>query len=202
MKKCSFTLLSFLLLSVASFPQENYFGVKLGLSSNYMPFVKQGEKTTSHKTGFNVGVVNYFQAGPNFAIQSIFQAAMRGGQLNEVDFTTWHFEVPLNFLLTDGGFFIGGGPYISFGIGGHSRGENLEPGNDVDIYADEKKPDFIFRQPEAGLNAVIGYNFAKGFSMQANFAQSINSLNTGPNGYKVRPHSLGFAVAYLFGKCR
>lgn len=203
MKKFSFTLLCLLMISLAGFSQYNrqYYrlGIHLGIASNYLGFKNEDGKVKSRKTGFHIGVLNYFQAGPHFAIQSNLQLAMKGGQLHEIEFTTWHLDLPINFLITDGSFFFGGGPYVSFGLFGRGKGENPEPDGPFDIYTEEK-PDFLFRQPEGGLNAVIGFNFAKAFLLQANFSQGLTNRYWGQDGYKVRSKALGLSVAYLFRK--
>jgi hypothetical protein len=194
MKKFSFTLFFLLMFLLAGFSQYYQFGIKLGITSNYLRFSNEHEKLRSQKTGFNIGALNHFQLGKHFAMQSNFQVAMKGGHLHDIEFTTWHFEVPLNFLFTDGGFFIGGGPNISFGLFGRAKDETPDP--------DGEKHDFLFRQPEGGLNAVIGFTIAEHLLFQANFSHGLHNLIWGEDNYKVRPKSLGFTVAYLFGKYR
>jgi hypothetical protein len=186
MKKYSFTLFLLFLFSLAAFSQYYRFGIKLGVTSNYLKFSNEYEKVKSRKTGYNFGVLNYFQLGKNFATQSNFQVAKKGGQLHDIEFTTWHLEATINFLFTSGSFFVGGGPNVSLGLFGKSNGEN----------------DFLFRQPEGGLNAVIGFIFAQNLLLQANFSHGVHNLVWGEDNYKIRPKSLGFSAAYLFGKCR
>ena len=201
MKKYSFTLFFLLIFSLATFSQYLRFGITLGTTSNYLRFKNEEGKLNCQKTGFHIGGLSYYQAGPHFAIQSNFQLAMKGGQLEDVEFTTWHLDMPINFLFTAGSFFAGAGPYVSFGLFGSSRGENPEPDGPFDIYIEEH-PDFLFRQPEGGLNAVIGFTFADAFSLQANFSQGLTNRHWGQDGYKVRAKAMGVTVAYLFDKFR
>ena len=113
MKKFCFTFLCLLTISMAAFSQRQGFGVKAGITSNYLAFsAYDGDvKFQGHKTGFVLGFMNQFQVAKHFAIQPNVQVALKGAQLNDVKYQTWHIDVPVNFLLTSNGFFFGAGPY-------------------------------------------------------------------------------------------
>jgi hypothetical protein len=202
MKKFSFTFLCLLSISISGFSQRQGFGIKAGVTSNYLAFsISDGDvKFQGHKTGFVFGLVNQIQVAKHFAIQPNVQVALKGAQVNDVDFQTWHIEVPVNFLITDNGFFFGAGPYISFGVDGKAKGENVQPDGEADIYSEGEEPPYLFRQVEGGVNVLMGYTLANGLTISANFSHGLHNLNKNDDGIKIHSKSFGFTITQLFGK--
>lgn len=204
MKKCSFIFLCLLTISLAAFSQRQGFGVKAGVTSNYLSFSADDgdEKFQGHKTGFVFGFIDHLKVAKHFVIQPGVQVALKGAQLNDVKFETWHVEVPLNFLVTDNGFFFGGGPYISIGLDGKAKGENVQPDGEADLYSEGEDPPFLLKKVEGGANVLMGYTFANGLTLSANFSHGLNNLNRNDDNIKIHSKSLGFTLTQLFGKSR
>lgn len=202
MKKFTFTFSCLLIISIAGFSQRQRFGIKAGVTSNHLTFSASDgdEKFQGHKTGFVFGLVNHLQASKHFAIQPNVQVALKGAQVNDVTFKTWHIELPVNFLITDNGFFIGAGPYISFGIDGRAKGDIVQPDGEADIYSEGEEPPFLFRQVEGGVNVLMGYTFASGLTLSANFSHGLHNLNKNDDDIKIHSRSLGLTIAHMFGK--
>jgi hypothetical protein len=202
MKKCSFTFLCLLAFSMAAFSQRQGFGIRAGVTSNYLAFSHEDAeiKFQGHRTGFVFGLLNHLQVAKNFAIQPNVQVALKGAQVNGVKFETWHFEVPLNFLVTDKGFFFGAGPYISFGLDGKAKGEGVQPDGEADLYAEGENPPYLFKKVEGGANVLIGYSLANGLTLSAHFSHGLHNLNKNEDDIKIHSKSFGFTIAQLFGK--
>jgi hypothetical protein len=202
MKKFCFTFLCLLSISMAGFSQRQGFGVKAGVTSNYLAFSANGGdiKFQGHKTGLVLGFMNHMQVAKHFAIQPNVQVALKGAQLINVNYQTWHIDVPVNFLITNNGFFFGAGPYISFGLDGKAIGETVQPDGEADIYSEGEDPPYLFKQVEHGVNALMGYTFANGLTLSANFSHGLNNLNKNDDVTKIHSKSFGFTIAQLFGK--
>ena len=144
MKKFSFTFLCLLIISIAGFSQRQGFGIKAGVTSNHLAFsALDGDiKFQGHKTGFVFGLINHLQVSKHFAIQPNIQVALKGAQVIDHKYQTWHIELPVNFLVTQNGFFAGAGPYISYGIDGRVKGENVQPDGEADIYSEGEEPPY------------------------------------------------------------
>lgn len=198
MKKISFTFLSLLMFCVAGYSQKTGFGIKAGMSSNYLRFTIDDEKQSGEKTGVYFGFVYNVQANKHFAVQPNLLATMRGAYIDDVHIKTWNIELPINFLYTQGGFFAGGGPNFSYSLDARARGENVSPDGEVDMHTTESN--LQLKRTEIGANLLAGYTFTNGFSVSANYIQGFNNLYVGTEGHKVRSSSFGFAIGYMFGK--
>lgn len=200
MKKFSFTFLCLLMISLAAFSQTKGFGIKAGITTNYLKFTQNDETIEGQKIGFYLGVLNHLPLDKNFALQPNFQVALKGAKLPGIEFTTWHLELPVNLLYTHNGFYVGGGPYISYGLDGKAKGEDLQPDGEVDIYSKAETPDYLFRRLEGGVNLLMGYTFPGGISLNANFSHGLNNLYRGTGNNKITSKTFGFSIAYLLGK--
>ena len=202
MKKFSFTFLCLLAISITAFSQRQGFGIKAGVTSNHLAFshLDGDVKYQAHKTGFVFGLVNHVQVSKHFAIQPGIQVALKGGQAIENKYKTWHIELPVNFLVTGNGFFAGAGPYISYGVDGRGKGHNVQPDGEADIYSEGEEPPYLFRQVEGGANVLMGYTFANGLTLSANFSHGLHNLNKNETGTKIHSRSLGLTITQLFGK--
>jgi hypothetical protein len=198
MKKFSFTCLSLLIFCVAGYSQKTAFGIKAGMSSNYLRFSIDGEKQTGEKTGVFFGFVYNVPANKHFAVQPNLLATMRGAYIDGVHIKTWNIELPINLLYTHGGFFAGGGPNFSYSLDARARGEDVSPDGEVDMHTSESN--LQLKRTEIGANLLAGYTFPNGFSISANYLQGFNNMYVGTEGYKVRSSAFGFALGYMFGK--
>jgi hypothetical protein len=199
MKKISFTFLSLFMIWLAGYSQKNSFGIKAGITTNYLHFDLDDIEGDGDKTGTAFGFIYNWQVNKNFAIQPNLLAVMRGAHVDDIHFRIWDIAVPINLLYTNNGFFAGAGPNISYSLDGRAMGENIEPDGSVDIHA-EGETDFLFRRFEIGSNVLMGYNFKNGIQLSANYTQGFNNLYRGEEDFTIRSRTFGLSVGYMFGK--
>lgn len=123
-----------------------------------------------------------------------------------------YLELPLNFKYkTPGGFFIGAGPSISYGLGGELDGDatfsfmgqtQSEPFN-VDVKFDGKKAedvddeDLHFKALDFGATVLAGYQLPNGIQINAHYNHSFSNID--PNsGSESRNKYFGLGVTYFF----
>ena len=201
MKKIIFTFLSLFMICFAGYPRQADFGVKVGITSNYLHFNADGEKVQGEKTGTYFGFVYNYQVNKNFAIQPNLLGALKGAEIEGVKFRTWHIELPVNFLYTHNGFFIGGGPNFSYGQDALAKGGDLEPDGEVDMYSTGESPDFTFKRFDIGANLLMGYTFNNRVSISTTYTHGFTNLYKGPEeDFTIRSSNFGFALGYMFCK--
>ena len=131
-----------------------------------------------------------------------------------------YIELPLNVVYSTageeglGGFFIGLGPSISFGINGKIDGDytisalgqsESEP-IDTDIKFDGKKEDELdasdedghFKRLDFGATVIAGYQLSNGFFINAHYNYGFSNIN--PNsGVESKNRYFGIGIGYFFG---
>lgn len=132
-----------------------------------------------------------------------------------------YLELPLNLVYSsggeEGGFFIGVGPSVGFGLSGEFEGdyiisaagqEEREPFN-VDMKFDGKKEDELdpndeawhFKRFDFGANVIAGYQLSNGFFINAHYNHSFSDID--PNdGIETKNRYFGFGIGYFFGRGR
>ena len=127
-----------------------------------------------------------------------------------------YLEIPLNLQLKfgrpyRGQFFIGGGPYLAFAIGGEiDARETLRTDNgnsivlvddeyDLEIGDDEFDDDI--KGSDAGINLNLGFMAPRGFFVRGNTGIGLaNILPGGNDDYDWKNFSLSLTVGMLFGR--
>lgn len=178
--KRSFKILTFLLTlcSTATFAQVT-FGVKAGFNLANMSLKGEGsEEIEDYKKmlpTFQVGGVAEFDLAENVALQTGLTLVGKGLKLEDGDFEAtinpMYLQVPALILYKQEMFYVGGGPYIGFGLFGKLKGdlvedpEDLAFGNDLD---DDFAPIDFGLQFEAGVilngNIRLGAGYGLGLS--------------------------------------
>ena len=196
-----------LFATVKTHAQNNNIGFTGGATfSNYK--AKSGGNDNSGKTkaGFTVGAIANIGIGKNFIIQPGINFVQKGSQDKQTFFgvtskytlTTNHIEVPVNFLYTNSGFFIGAGPSFSFGVsgklkydfGGTKTNENVKFGNSEN----DDMTGF-----DIGANVLGGYRFKNGILIAANYNHGFRNLDnsSGPDAGTVNSRYFGIKLGYV-----
>lgn len=130
-----------------------------------------------------------------------------------------YLELPLNVVYStggeEGGFFIGLGPSIGFGLSGEFEGDytisamgqsETEPFN-VDMKFDGKKDDEVdpnddawhFKRFDFGANIIAGYQLGNGFFINAHYNHSFSDID--PNDdIETKNRYFGIGIGYFFGR--
>jgi hypothetical protein len=202
--KIIFTLLLASMICFTGYSQKTTFGVKAGITSNYLSFrdIKSDDKIEGQRAGVYFGGILNVPLSKHVAFQPNFLIAQKGAVLREMKFTTWHIEMPLNLLYTHAGFFVGAGPDLSYALDGRVKSKTIADG-EADIYATGEMDGKVFKRFEIGSNVLMGYTFPGGISLSASYTQGFNNIYKGEdNTLATHSKTFGFSVGYLFGTGR
>ncbi|MBX2921212.1 MAG: PorT family protein [Chitinophagaceae bacterium] len=207
MKK-TFVLMTALAISCATVKaQKASFGIKAGAQQNTISMKQEGDgewnRYLSSGAGFHVGGLADISLTKNISVQPALLFNSKSALLNsEVSFKLYALDVPVNFLYKTGGFFLGLGPNLSYGLSAKiATGEN-----DQDLYkkqpvgeGDEEKT--ILKRFEVGANVTMGYQFKNNLLISTNYTQGLSNLSNieGELG-KMRTRQIGISVGYMLGK--
>jgi Outer membrane protein beta-barrel domain len=194
------------LTSINTYAQKSQFGFCGGTTiANYKMKSDGNDESLNSKLGFTLGVIGNVPFGNNFSIQPGINWVLKGtkdeetiaGVTEKVALITNHIEVPVNFIYTGKGFFIGAGPSFAFGVSGKIKvddgttkaDEKVKFGNSDN---DDLKP-FDF-----GANAVAGYQFSSGLFIAANYNFGLSNLMPGDaQNSSVKSRYAGIKLGYL-----
>lgn len=213
MKKTALVALTVLFITITSVAQSPKvkFGIHAGTSIANMKYEEDG-MSLSPKSSFGIqgGFVADFQLSKHISLQPGLNFVQKGARWeDEGDKYIERFntiEVPFNVLFnskgSNGNFFVGAGPSVSFAVGGkfiekidgETDKENMSFGND------EMEDDY--RALDFGLNGMIGYEFKGGFFMAANYNLGLRNLTPGGDeDYgKVKTNYVGIRLGYFFNQ--
>mgnify|MGYP003886016023 CR=1 FL=1 len=126
-----------------------------------------------------------------------------------------YLEIPMNLQLKfghprRGQFFIGGGPYLAFAIGGEvDRRETLRAANGSVLWTDSQEEDLEFgnddfddnfKGSDAGINLNLGFMAPRGFFVRANTGIGLaNILPDGDDHHSYKNFSVALTLGVLFG---
>jgi hypothetical protein len=169
-----------LLTTVITSAQQTSFGFTAGATFSSLKLKADNIFLTSDlKPGFTAGLLINAPISANFSFQPALNFSQHGGTFKEegetAKMTLNYLELPLNFIYNTsakGGFFIGAGPALAYGLSGKAKASGGESekikfgtGNE------ETKP------LEFSANIISGYRFAKGFMVSANYNLGLTSLS-------------------------
>ena len=202
MKKTFITLIAGVLFIHAAYAQKARLGFTAGATfSNYQAKTDGQDDNGKSKTGITAGLIANFPAGKNFMIQTGAHWVEKGTRdedgSDKISLTVSTIEVPVNFLYSNSGFFIGAGPSISFAVSGKWKfeygGEEMSVKAKFGNSDDDHMKGFDF-----GANAVAGYQFPGGFLIMTNFNQGFSNLIPGESGNsKLNSHYFGIRLGYV-----
>ena len=206
MKKLFFLIAS--LAAATAYGQLTHFGFTGGTTiSNYKSKLDGNDESGKSKVGFTLGILANLPAGKNFIIQPAINWVQKGskdeqtmlGVTAKASVTINYIEVPVNFLYSNNGFFIGAGPAASFGVSGKwkiSDGSNSTTEN-VKFGSSDNDDLKAF---DLGINALSGYNFKNGLFIAANYNMGLSKLDPGstPNS-SLKSRCVGIKLGYILG---
>ena len=137
-----------------------------------------------------------------FSLQSGLTLIAKGGKItiNNVSqkMSPWYLEIPINGIISfekgPGKFFVGGGPYLSFGLFGNIEeqtvGSNQITTSSIKYGRDVSTFDF-------GLNFLLGYQFNNGFSLSTGYSLGLTNMNPNLASCENRVFSVGLGFAFF-----
>ena len=208
MKK-KIVFLSLLFIGAISHAQTTTFGIKAGANTNTFMLESNGTGSDTKyylkKAGFHVGGVADIAFSSNFSVQPQLLLVSKGGKLEQsgsmADFNFLTIDLPINLLYNYNGFFIGGGPNLSYGVSG--KGDNGT--DEFDLY-DEDEPVIggVFKRFEFGLNGTMGFRFPNGLTLSSNISCGLSDIveedDSMTGTLKSNNNYIGFSIGYMFGK--
>jgi hypothetical protein len=194
-----------------SFAQSLNFGFKAGLNFSTLKASSNGiTLTSSNSTGFHIGAVADI-GFENVSLQPGILYSTKGGTYGSdaeaggsVKLTLNYIEVPVNILyhfpVVVGKVFIGGGPYVGYGISGKgtltgsatstgsgTESQNLTFGSGPD---DTKNPDY-------GINFLGGIRFKTGLSLSIGYGLGLGNLSNDTSG-TIKNNVTSVSIGYFF----
>lgn len=187
------------------------------------------------RISWKLGLVAQVPLTTNLSFMPQLNVLSKGGKIDETqtgevlgapitvtakgDAKLTYVELPLNVVYStggeEGGFFIGIGPVISYGIGGKTtgnatgtyQGQTYTRSLDGDVKFDGKKTDELdpndenthFKALEFGANVLVGYQLMNGVFINAHYNYGISNID--PNaGYESRNRYFGVGIGYFFNR--
>lgn len=191
--------------------QKVSFGIKAGGQQNTLISRNESDGEWSRMNfsgaGFHVGGLADISLTDHISVQpSVLFNSKSTLYTSKNSIKMLAIDVPVNFLYKTGGFFIGLGPNLSYGL---SAKADLSEGDEQDWY--EKQPvgeggeeKSMLKRFEIGANLTMGYQFKNNFIISSNYTQGINNIS-GMNmdeseGGKIRTRQVGISIGYMLGK--
>lgn len=124
--------------------------------------------------------------------------------------TGYYLELPINIIyrpsVGSGNLLLGAGPYIGYGLGGKWTNESstintkgdLVFVNDYDQYDNAGGRNFVYgRNPDYGINLLIGYEFANKISVQLNGQLGLRDITPLKDGQQldVKQNNVQFGIS-------
>lgn len=202
------TLFFIIVMLFAGYPVFAQFGIQAGGAFSSAKEKYEGiSMEFGTRAGFTGGLFYRHDFGGKFAFQPEINFVQKGGNYSEtidegdgtmdmdIDLTLNYLEIPLYFLYNGGkktGFYGGIGPSFNFGLSGtvkmDGESEDVKFGNDEDL-----KPFML------GINGMLGYQMANGFTVNGFISQSLTDSDTETEGDATfTMFSFGVRVGYMF----
>lgn len=204
MKRFLCVTLSVITLTASATAQVVHFGIKAGIQNNFLILrSKSGgdwSRSIVSSTGFqaggvaDIGITNHFSIQPNLLFS---MKSTRASSSTEI--TLYTIDLPVNFVYKHNGFFAGLGPNLSYGISAKQENGSV----DDDLYeADSPTSPAEFNRFEFGANALLGYQFDCGLTLNAHYTPGYSNLNNDDNtasNQRYNTRIYGFSIGYMFG---
>lgn len=188
--------------------QKTSFGIKAGFQQNSIS-MRHGDnddwyRSSTTGAGFHVGALVDLELTKNISLQPAVLFNSKGTVFgSESKINMYNINVPVNFLYKTGGFFLGLGPNLSYGLSAKMKTD----GDDQNWYKkyptgegdEEKSP---LKRFEIGANFTMGYQFKNNILISTTYTQGINSISNFDNSElgKIRTRQVGLSVGYILGQ--
>lgn len=205
MKKLFLILLAASVFQAAD-AQKSRVGITAGVSGSNLYDNIDGNTKFDATGGAILGMILEVPLCGKFSFQPGVLYVQKGAVISETaaEKITWklrYAEFQWNFLYNtkgkDGGFFIGGGPVLSFAVPSKQVTENNEGKSEKALLIGDEPTDDI-RGMDYGLNGTLGLRNKKGWSLGVNYTLGLRNLNPGGGDPTVKSGSFGVRLSYLF----
>lgn len=188
-------------------------GLKAGVNLPKYHFTNTNGDDTETETTTNFQVTGYADVPINsfFYVQPGISLQGKGGKFVDIDdgdikheYNTMEIGIPINFVGkvpvgTAANFYLGAGPYVSWGIGGKDKwtAGNSETKRDLEYGSDSGDN---LKRTDAGLNFLAGFELNSGLNIGAGYGLGLTDLRpTGDGGNgKWTNRVWSFTVGYSF----
>ena len=203
MKKIFFIMAIAAIAIQTAAAQMTSFGVTAGaVVSNYSAKA-EGEETPKldSKIGLTFGIMSNIPISKSLSFQPAINYVQKGASFKEDETKATlklnYLELPLNFVYTtpekNGHFFIGAGPCISYGIAAKLKVGDVEIKGSFGSGEDD-----VAKPLEICANILMGYQFAGGLNIAANYNRGLNNISTdGSGSTKEHNYYVGFRIGYM-----
>lgn len=198
---CSILIFLGLLLNTKA--QQIRWGVKGSIGEGQILLkLKQNNQVGSlplEKTSFSIGGLAEYKFSDDLFIQPQLYFITKGGRINmsgSLEFKLTQFELPVYLLYRYNGFSLGAGPSLSYGL----KAQGVSTGTmDDNLYKDTSTqllPGVKFKRFEAGVSALMGYEFPSGFFLQVNYTKGFN-ISSKPTLAEIRNRVFGISIGHF-----
>ena len=186
----SFTTTTFAQKGSASSDPGITYGVKAGVTiPSISTVLRVGEATNSDSSvSFYVGGIVDIPVASILSVQPGVSLVGKGGKQGDITQNLYYIEVPVNLVAKmeagPGKIFVGAGPYLALGVGGNNGvkfGENA------------------FNPIDLGVNFMLGYQMANGFSVNGGYGLGFSDVFNGNSlGAKGKNRVISVGLGFNF----
>lgn len=206
MKKIALFAITVVAATVSYAQLNTTFGIKAGPQNNLLVIRETGSGSDDERVaftgfGFHVGGIADLGFTEHFSVQPQLLFTSKSVKISdESSFSLLNIDIPINLFYKNNGFFVGGGPNLSYGL---SAKQKTDGSPDQDLY-DDDGGDAPFKRFGFGVNIAMGYTFPGGFTLGANYTPILSNLVNEDGGMgtdtEINPRAFGFSIGYMFNK--
>lgn len=199
MKKL-FILMVLATMSTATFAQ---IGVQAGITMATIHAEDFEDVDKSSKAGLTLGVFTHLPLSTNFTFRPGLNYTQKGAKFEDTGekatFSFNYLELPLDFIYkAPGGFFVGLGPTLGYGLSGKIKYDigGMDDEEDIDFGSDEDKDDF--KAFELSGNVLAGYQLSSGIFFSVNYNLGLSDISF-DSDESAKNRYFGIRIGYNFG---
>lgn len=202
-------LLMFITPAFTAFSQTTY-GIKAGPAFSTMNS-KGSDVTSKGLIGIEGGIYANFPVMPELGVQASLLYSGKGGKYNfsggyqqtqRLNYLTLPIDLLYRPQMPDGSgsWFLGGGPYIAYGISGKVT-TDLPGATSSDPFKDDGGGGSTLKRLDAGAHVQVGYEASGGFNISLNGGFGLlNIAKHGTSQKGTRNTAFSILLGYTFGK--
>ena len=222
MKKIIFSLLFIAVISPV-FAQTVKFGISGGLNESIVDYQPQYGNANARLAGFNAGIFSNIDFG-HISIEPGLFYATKGQKITNIIYYTIpsinpggslkghgsdiynYLELPVNVLynipVSFGKFFIGGGPYLAYGLSAKSKVSTTETSGGSSTTSESDMPlsfsgdNADLKRVDFGLGAKGGFALKSGLLISAGYEHG--TTNVVNQGYASKNNVFNISLGYSF----
>jgi hypothetical protein len=202
MKKILSTMAVIVVATQATVAQQTTtFGITAGAVTSYSSFEDDMWQNFDSKIGLTFGILSNIPVSKSLSFQPAIHYVQKGFRVAgefayEATKKLNYLELPLNFVYNtqgkNGHFFIGAGPSIAYGIAAKLKMVDSEE----KLHFGSEEND-VAKPLEIGANILMGYQFANGFNIAANYNSGLNNISV-HESTEEHNYYFGLRIGYMF----